>query len=147
MPVPVRAGAHPVWHLQLLPSWLRRPLTPLPGKARAAPPVTIWCLKNWGKHSPEDKSFPETRGEKPSPSPRCGNYQQRTGNTEQLQQISRTIMNTFIWRTKRNQWIHILQPVASSSKGSHLETSVPILEGHQYRTAAIPDGMSQTTRD
>lgn len=75
-----------------------------------------------------------------------GNYQQRKGNTEQLEQISRKT-NTLSWRIKRNQWIwhHILQPLASSSEGSSLETSLPILEGHcVYSTQTIPDGTSQT---
>lgn len=66
------------------------------------------------------------------------NYQQRKGNTEQLEQISRKMTNTPIWRTKRNQWIwhHILQPLASSSEGSYLETSAPILEGRRVQDSS-----------
>lgn len=63
MSVPVRAGAHPVWHQQLLPQLAQEAthlLTPRQSQGwdRAVPPVTTWCLKNWGKHSSETKSFP-----------------------------------------------------------------------------------------
>lgn len=61
MPVPVRAGAHPVWHQQLLPQLAQEAthLTPRhsQGWDRAAPPVTMWCLKNW-----------ENTHQKPNPS-------------------------------------------------------------------------------
>lgn len=49
MPVLVRAGAHPVWHQELLPQLAQEVthLTPRQSQGwdRAAPPGTMWCPK------------------------------------------------------------------------------------------------------
>lgn len=109
MPVPVRAGAHLGWHQEPQLAQEVTRLTPRQSQGwdRAAPPVTMWCLKNWGKLIRGQVLPRHKKGTLALPSLWECNYncQHRKGNREQLEQISRKITNTLSWRPKRNQWI------------------------------------------